>query len=104
MLPILKKFFSFQRLSRKAVFFGVVLLGIFCFFVPSYSAQASVLSFMGKSISFLPMEILILTLQFMLLLVNVIVLISTWFLQWTLHNPFGVSFTNPATNPVINVG
>lgn len=102
MLQMLKKFFL--RLGKKVAlaFFGLFILGIL---LTPQPALAGVWDWIVGAITFLPSAAINLVFQLLILIFGSLATLAGAILKWVLSPGFiSWSYTNPATNPVIEIG
>ncbi len=96
-----------KKLSKKIILaICLIWIGVFC--APIYFAQAfgwgGILNFLGtfalSSVTAIITPILWLTIG----IGTGLLALQGLLLDWAISNPFAFSYTNPATNPVINIG
>lgn len=98
----------FKKISKKYFFLFSALLALFFLSVPVMQpAQAGlgsiILNLLGVLTSAMTLSVSAI-LHLFLLISQAGLIIMSGVMEWTLGNPFTYSLTNPATNPVINVG
>jgi len=93
----------FKIFSKKQSLYFVPLL-VLLFLIPTSQTSASLGSLFLKGASFLPMALASLGLQLVLLFASGIFFLASHLLTWAVHNPFSLSFTNPSSNLVIQIG
>jgi len=98
----------FKKISKKHFFLFSSLLALFFLSIPVMQpAQAGFGSIIFKLIgTFVPgvTSTVSLILHLFLVMSWGALIVVSGILEWTLNNPFTYSLTNPATNPIINVG
>jgi len=102
MLQIFKNFFSLKIFSKRT-FFVFLIFTFFILFCP-FSFTNAQWTTSGKALLFIPNALITVVLQTVILLVRGILELANWLLGWAMSNPFNVSFTDPAGNPIIGIG
>lgn len=95
-----KKLSLFKTLSRKQTVLCFLLFLISALFIPASFAQAN---WLVSALEFLPSLAIGLVLQLVLWLGELAMQMGNFMVGWSI-SPWKVSFTNPANNPVIEVG
>ncbi|MBM4177336.1 hypothetical protein FJ208_00840, partial [Candidatus Gribaldobacteria bacterium] len=93
--------------KHRLVFFsGTIILFCFLFWLIPITTKAAWYSFMVDSLTWLPLMILRISLGFVMAVGYLLMRLSHHILMFVLNNPLpdGLSMTNPATNPIINIG
>lgn len=98
----------FKKFSKKYFFLFSSLLALFFLSIPVLQpAQANIggwlFNILGIGVSGITFSISVVLHTFLLMSWGILGLVAS-ILQWTLSNPLTYSLTNPASNPVINVG
>jgi len=103
----------FLTFFKKQKLFSKIILGCFIFccllgiFLPLKQALAfNIWGFLTDGLTVLPLNIIKVTLGFVSWLIYALMLLAHGILMWVLGNPLpdGLSLTNPAKNPIIDIG
>jgi len=90
-------------LSQKQTYFLLGFLLLLLFLPLPFSNIAKAYGLVNV-LTFFPNAIISLFLQLVLLLANGLFFFASHLLTWAIHNPFNLSYTNPSSNPVIQIG